>query len=99
MDRDLREGQHRNPTNRPEWFTTAYFHHPRELRAEAEAADLDVIEVVGVEGLARWLPHLAERWDTDEGREAILFSARVIETAQTLSGLSAHMIAVTRTTT
>ena len=26
VERDLRDGQHRNPTGRPEWFTTAYFH-------------------------------------------------------------------------
>jgi SAM-dependent methyltransferase len=34
VERDVREGQHRNPTGRPEWFTTAYFHHPEELRDE-----------------------------------------------------------------
>jgi hypothetical protein len=26
VERDVREGQHRNPSGRPEWFTTAYFH-------------------------------------------------------------------------
>ncbi len=55
VERDLREGQHRNPTNRPGWFTTAYFHHPEGLRAEAEDVALDVIENVGVEGMAGWL--------------------------------------------
>src|SRR5215213_10347328 len=34
VERDVREGQHRNPTGRAEWFTTAYFHHPEELRDE-----------------------------------------------------------------
>ena len=33
--RDLAEGQHRNPTHRPHWFTAAYFHHPSELPLEA----------------------------------------------------------------
>ncbi len=38
VEQDLQDGQHRNPTNHPEYFTTAYFHHPAELQAEVEAA-------------------------------------------------------------
>jgi len=47
VDRDLEDGQHRNPTDRPEWFTTAFFHHPSELAHEAEEAGLHVCEVLG----------------------------------------------------
>jgi SAM-dependent methyltransferase len=94
VDRDLREGQHRNPTDRPEWFTTAYFHHPEELRGEAEQAGLEVIEIVGVEGMAGWHAHLGPRFDTAEGRETILSSARATETEPALLGLSAHLIMV-----
>ena len=61
VDRDLLEGQHRNPTGRPDWFTTAYFHHPEELRAEAGDAGLEVVEVLGVEGMAGWVSDLASR--------------------------------------
>jgi SAM-dependent methyltransferase len=96
VDRDLREGQHRNPTGRPEWFTTAYFHHPDELRREAEAAGLEVVEIVGVEGLAGWLPQLDASFDSDQRREAILFSARAVEAEPTLLGLSAHLLLVAR---
>ena len=32
VDRDLTDGIHRNPTSRPEWFTTAYLHHPDEIQ-------------------------------------------------------------------
>jgi ubiquinone/menaquinone biosynthesis C-methylase UbiE len=95
VERDLREGQHRNPTDVPHWFTTAYFHHPDELREEAEAAGIRVVDVVGVEGLAAWLPHLEERWGTAEAREVILYSARAAESELSLMGLSAHLIAVT----
>src|SRR2546425_8478330 len=48
--RDLREGQHRNPTDRAEWFTTAYFHHPDELPTEVEEAGLDFEALLGIEG-------------------------------------------------
>jgi ubiquinone/menaquinone biosynthesis C-methylase UbiE len=97
VDRDLLDGRHRNPTNRPEWFTTAYFHRPEELAGEARDAGLDVVEVVGVEGMAGWIPQLEARFDSDADRETILGSARATEAEPTLLGLSAHLILVART--
>jgi SAM-dependent methyltransferase len=96
VEADLTDGQHRNPTDAPHWFTTAYFHHPDDLRAEAEDAGLEVVELVGLEGMAGWLPDLADRWATDAGQETIMFSARAVETEPSLLGLSAHLLAVTR---
>jgi SAM-dependent methyltransferase len=96
VSRDLAEGQHRNPHNRPNWFTTAYFHHPQELRDEIEEAALTVVELVGLEGLAGWLGHLGGRWESNEDSETILFSARVVESEPSLLGLSAHLLAVAR---
>jgi ubiquinone/menaquinone biosynthesis C-methylase UbiE len=58
---DLRDGRHLNPELRPRWFTTAYFHRPEELQEEVRDAGLGLIELVGVEGLAGWLPGLSER--------------------------------------
>jgi SAM-dependent methyltransferase len=96
VDRDIVDGQHRNPHDRPHWFTTAYFHHPDGLRAEAEDAGLTVLDLVGVEGLAGWLPHLAPTWDTSAGRDMILSAARQVESEPALLGLSPHLLAVTR---
>ena len=42
LERDLADGQHRNPTGKLDYFTTAYFHSPAELRAEAIEAGLRV---------------------------------------------------------
>jgi ubiquinone/menaquinone biosynthesis C-methylase UbiE len=36
LRQDLRDGQHRNPTNNPNYFTTAFFHHPEDLKSEIE---------------------------------------------------------------
>src|SRR5918994_4554119 len=38
VQRDLRDGQHRNPTDRLDYFTTAFFHRPDELAQEIQAA-------------------------------------------------------------
>jgi hypothetical protein len=96
VGRDLHDGQHRNPANRPHWFTTAFFHHPDKLRTEAQEAGLEVLRVVGVEGLAGWLSQLAPRWDDERAREAILFACRAVESEPTLLGLSAHLLLVAR---
>jgi len=43
-----------------------------------------------------WLDHLADAWDSTEGREAILHASRAVESEPTRLGLSAHLLAVTR---
>ena len=94
VERDLREGQHRNPENRPHWFTRTFFHHPDELRAEVTAAGLALVELVGLEGMPGWMPHLASSWDDPDRREAMLYAARAVESEPSLLGLSAHLLAV-----
>ena len=91
---DLATGVHENPTGDPRWFTTAYFHRPEELPAEATEVGLEVTETVGVEGLAHWVKALAPALDDDADREVVLSSARVIEAEPSLLGLSSHLITV-----
>ena len=57
---------------------------------------LEVLELVGVEGLAGFLPRLDRRWERDRDRELILWSARVVEAEPSLLGLSAHLLVVAR---
>jgi hypothetical protein len=38
VERDARDGQHRNPSRHPRWFTTAYFHRADELASEVASA-------------------------------------------------------------
>ena len=64
--RDLRDGQHRNATDK-DYFTTTFFHRPDELEAEVREAGFDLIELVGVEGPGWLLPDLERRW-ADSGR-------------------------------
>jgi SAM-dependent methyltransferase len=96
VERDLVEGQHRNPSSRPEWFTTAFFHHPDELRAEVSEAGLRLEELVGLEGPAWLLPDVEARWKDDGRRERLLAAARAVEREPSLIGLSAHLLAVAR---
>lgn len=91
VEHDLADGQHRNPTDRAEWFTTAFFHRPEELRAEVEEAGFQLEAVFGIEGPG-WL--FGEQWDEPRGRESILYTARAVEQETTLLGASAHLLAI-----
>jgi SAM-dependent methyltransferase len=93
---DLRDGQHRNPTNRPEYFTDTFFHHPDELRSEITDAGFDVMGVYGVEGPGWLVPDFNEWWKGLDYRERLLKIARVLETEPSLLGISAHLMAVAR---
>ena len=97
VDRDLTYGIHQNPTNRPAWFTTAYFHRPEEIRPEIEEAGLRFDNVIAVEGPG-WMNQDLDVWlDDGAARERLLHVLRRLETEPSLIGASAHLIAVART--
>ena len=87
VERDLREGQHRNPDDVEGWFTTAYFHLPAELCAEVEEAGLALERLAGVEGPGGWLDFWPEQ------RHLVLTAARL---AVDVPALSPHMLALAR---
>ena len=96
VERDLRDGQHRNETERIDYFTTAYLHRPDELWTEVNAAGLAVDGVFGLEGPAWLLPDFAERWADPRRRADILRLARAFESEESMLGVSAHLLAVAR---
>jgi SAM-dependent methyltransferase len=97
VEQDLREGQHRNPTERLDYFTTAYFHRPDELRAEVLGAGLILEGLYGVEGPGWLLSDVTARL-ADPGRRADLLQvARLLESEPSMLGVSAHLLVVART--
>jgi hypothetical protein len=96
LDQDPADGRRGNPDNRPGWFSTAFFHHPDELRAEIVRSGLSLMELIGVEGLAGWLPHLDARWAEPSDRAIIMRATRLIEAEPALAALSGHLLALDR---
>lgn len=96
IDRDLREGQHRNSTGRLEYFTTAYFHHPDQLRSELSASGMLVQGVYGLEGPGWFLSDVDARLADPRRRRDLLQVARMLEAEPSLIGASAHLLAVAR---
>lgn len=96
VQRDLMDGQHRNPTNHPAYFTTAFFHHPEELKAEIEEAGLLCDRTLAIEGPGWILQNFEGHWDDRERRERLLDALRWLEDEPSLIGVSAHIMVVAR---
>ncbi len=96
VERDLTDGQHRNPTGQPEYFMDTFFHHPDELRSEIAEAEFEDARVLGIEGPGWLAPDFDAWWEDAERRERLLHVARRLETEPSLAGLSAHLLAVAR---
>ena len=94
VNQDLKNGQHRNPANHPEYFMDTFFHHPDELRQEVAEAGFVVRGIYGVEGPGWLLSDFTEWWDHKEYRERLLRIARTLETEPSILGVSAHLVAV-----
>ena len=92
--RDLADGQHRNPTGRPEYFMDTFFHHPDELQGEVAEAGFAAARVYGVEGPGWLVSGFDAWWENGEYRDRLLQLARALEAEPSLSGASAHLMAV-----
>jgi len=94
LRQDLENGQHRNPTDNPHYFTSTFFHHPDELRQEIENAGFTFEKVVAVEGPVWTMGNFTRHWDDPAKRALLLELLRTVEEERTLLGASAHMIGV-----
>jgi len=94
VERDLSDGQHRNPRDHPAYFTTAFFHHPDELAAEVVDAGLILDTIRAVEGPGSILPDLDPWWNDERRRETLLTLIAQVEGEPSLLGMGGHVMAV-----
>jgi ubiquinone/menaquinone biosynthesis C-methylase UbiE len=97
VERDVAEGQHRNPDRVPHWFTTAYFHRPDELEREVAGAGFDVHTLLAVEGPAGAHGELGQldAWlDDPANREILMRTIARVEAEPSLLGASPHVMAI-----
>ena len=84
VERDLTDGQLRNPTNHPGYFTTAYFHRPQDLLDEVLEAGFGEAQILGVEGLGWALPQLDDVLEAEAARRRLFDILRRLETEPAL---------------
>ena len=94
IQQDLKNGQHRNPSNKPEYFTTSFFHHPSEFEAEMKQARFRSVKVYGVTGFAWLLPRLDQIWRDPTLKARLMSVLDRTELEPSMLGISDHLLAV-----
>lgn len=94
VEADLTRGLHRNPTNDPAYFTTAYFHRPEEFAAEVGGAGFHDTQILAIEGPAWGAALFRDVWNDAVQRQKLLEFLSLIEGEPSVQGASAHVMAV-----
>jgi ubiquinone/menaquinone biosynthesis C-methylase UbiE len=94
--RDLVDGQHRNPTGNPSYFTTTFFHHPDELRTEMVEAGFTVDSIAAIEGPAMWMKNFESDWQDERRRSLLLEFLRTVETEPAIVATGSHFLGIGR---
>ncbi len=91
VERDLKDGRHRNPTDNPFYWTDAYFHLPQELEAEVSDAGFRDTKLLGIEGPG-WAANDFNKFTTDPKLSRHFFDfLRKVEAERSLVGASPHI--------
>jgi SAM-dependent methyltransferase len=91
---DFASGRHRNPTNHPDYFTTAYFHRPEELEAEVCESGFVRVRVLAVEGPVWSAAHFRQAWGDPSQRKELMEFLSLVEREPCIQGASAHLLAL-----
>ena len=94
VEADLETGQHRNPTDNISFFTDAFFHRNREIRAEVAEGGFTLVVQLPVEGLGCVAKDIDSVWRETQSREALLKMLEVTERIEEISEASFHVLTV-----
>jgi ubiquinone/menaquinone biosynthesis C-methylase UbiE len=94
MNRDLKDGQHRNNTENLDYWTTAYLHKPDELKEEVTQSGLKLEDMFAIDSFGWLVPSFQEKWQDKGYRDLLLRTIRVVERDASLMGISAHIMGV-----
>ena len=94
MERDLVDGQHRNPTQNPAYFMDTYFHHPEALKDEVIKAGFEIAGLLAVEGISYLMVDFDQNWADEHHRDFLLSIIEKTEREPSLIGASPHLICV-----
>jgi ubiquinone/menaquinone biosynthesis C-methylase UbiE len=94
LERDLGEGQHRNPTGDLNYFTTAFFHRPSELAEEVNEAGFSNPKLFPIEGPGWMARDFESLWRNEAQHARLLECVRKVERELEILGASAHLMAI-----
>ncbi len=94
LEQDLKNGQHRNPKNHPEYFTTTIFQLHSEMEDEIKTAGFKVLNTLPVEGPLWMVQNFDQRWRNEERRAQLLYLLNLIEEDEATLLMTHHYIVV-----
>ncbi len=92
MHQDLTDGQHRNPTGKPEYFMDTFFHHSDELISETLEAGFNGAKLYAIESIGYLVQELDTLWEDEARKREILDILKMLEEEPTLMGASPHIL-------
>lgn len=93
---DLQSGVHRNSTENPEYFTTAFFHTPRQLEEEIREGGFKFEKMVAVEGAGWLIDGLSVKIQDERYRRKLHSILKATEDNSDLMALSPHILGIGR---
>ena len=96
LQNDLLTGTHINDTDNLEYFTTAYFHRPKEIVTEIEEAGLFFKKLIAIESFGWIISNLKEKLTVPSYMEKLLNTIRKVEEDEDLMAMSPHIMAVAK---
>jgi ubiquinone/menaquinone biosynthesis C-methylase UbiE len=94
LDGSINNGNHINNTGNPNYFTSAYFHMPEELKEELLESGFAFESLVAVEGFGNLFSDLEERIKDESYLEMTLEYIRKTENEPSIMGVSNHFIGI-----
>jgi len=94
LKQDLCDGQHRNETNNPQYFTTAIFQLPKEMEDELRTAGFSIKKTLPVEGPLWFVESFEERWKNTQEKKKLLDILSSIENEPFSLVLTQHYVVV-----
>ncbi|HIR56524.1 MAG TPA: class I SAM-dependent methyltransferase [Candidatus Gallacutalibacter pullicola] len=99
VERELSDGEHIRPESGSyRGIGRSHFHSASELKAELELSGFYDTKVHGVVGGAWIAPDIDTLWKDPVSREALMKTVRLLDLREDISGMSTHLLAVSRKT-
>ena len=93
---DLQTGIHLNETGNPEYFTTAFFHTPVQIRNEIIKSDLKFERLVAIESVGWIVDDFNKRSKNAHYMNKIQRIVNMVESNEDLISMSPHIMAIAR---
>jgi len=93
---DLRTGIHENRTENPDYFTTAYFHTPGEIKEEIAASGLVFEKLIALESFGWIIKEFGKKSEDAVYLNRLLHTIRLVEEDENIMAMSPHILGIAR---